>query len=154
RLQEHERLNLELQELQKNILKSMETTFLGITTQDNLPVERVIRTCNMTDAAFSYQVLEESEDWSETMVLEPRECRAYHVKGYHPRVPVRYSGALTGNVYTPGEAMAGMVVGRPADLDRDWRPWENHLVTGQDNSLQLKPIYTGQKSWPLGIQVR
>jgi serine/threonine protein kinase len=151
-LQERERLYVELQELQKNTLKSLETTFLELTTRNGLDVERVVRTCNKTETVFSYQVLEESGDWGETMVLEPEECRSYHVKGYHPRVPVRYSSSLTGNTYVPGEAMASMVVGRQPDLDRDWKPWENQLVTGQDNSLQLKPIHIGQ--WPLGSQVK
>jgi serine/threonine-protein kinase len=153
-LQERDRLTVELQDLQKNILKSMELTFLEITTRNGLDVERVVRTCNKTDTVLSYQVLEESGDWGETMVLEPEECRPYHLKGYHPRVPVRYSGALTGNVYTPGEALASMVVGRQPDLDSDWRPWENQLVLGQDDTLQLRTVHVGQGTWPLGSQVK
>jgi hypothetical protein len=154
RFQERERLTVELQERQKNILKSMETTFLEITTRNGLDVERVVRTCNKTETVFSFQLLEESGDWGETMMLEPEECRSYHLKGYHPLVPVRYSGAMTGNTYTPGEVMASMVIGRQPDLDRDWRPWENHLVLGQDNLLQLKAVHVGQKAWPLGSQVQ
>ncbi len=152
-LQERERLTVELQERQKHILKSMETTFLEITTRNGLDVERVVRTCNKTDTVFSFQVLEESGDWGETLMLEPDECRSYHLKGYHPLVPVRYSGAMTGNTYTPGEVMASMVIGRQPDLDRDWKPWENHLVLGQDNTVRLEAVHVGQKTWPLGSQV-
>jgi hypothetical protein len=49
--------------------------------------------------------------------------------------------------------MASMVIGRQPDLDRDWRPWENHLVLGQDNVPELKAVHVGQKAWPLGSQV-
>ena len=153
-LQERERLTVELQERQKNILSSMNTTFLEIATRNSLYVDRVIKICNGTDTLFSLQVLEETNDWADALMLDPGQCRVFHVKGHHPLVPMRYSGALTGNVYTEGEAMASIVAGWDADLDRDWKPWENHLVLGQDNTVRLEAVHVGQKTWPLGSQVQ
>jgi hypothetical protein len=38
--------------------------------------------------------------------------------------------------------MAGMVVGRVADLEADWRPWENQLVMDPGQGLLLRSTYT------------
>jgi serine/threonine-protein kinase len=153
-LQEKERLIQELQEHQKNILRSMETTLMELAIPNNLEVDCVVRTCNMTQVEFSYQVMEGTGDWSERMELEPGECRAYRVKGYHPSVLVRYRGALTQEVEMRGEAMAAIVIGQVPDLEEDWKPWQNQLVLGPDNSVQLKPVYVGPKPWPLGVTVQ
>jgi len=153
-LQEKEQLIQELKAHQKNILAAMETTLMDVAISNNQEVHCVVKTCNMTGSAFSYAVLEDNGDWSESMVLEPRECRTYRVNGYHPNVLVRYHGTLTQDVETQGEAMAAIVMGKAPDLERDWKPWENQLVLGPDNSVQLKPVYVGKKPWPLGITVQ
>jgi serine/threonine-protein kinase len=153
-LQEKEQLIQELQVDQKNILEAHETTLLEAAISNNLEVDRVVRTCNMTGSAFSYEVMEGNGDWSESMELEPRTCNTYHVKGYHPRVPVKYRGTLTQDVETRGEAMAAIVMGKQPDLEKDWKPWENQLVLGPDNSVQLKSVYVGKKRFPFSFTVQ
>ena len=127
RLQEKEQRIQELESHQKNILVAEKTTLMEAAISNNLEVDRIVRTCNMTGSALSYEVLEDTGDWSESMVLEPRECRSYRLKGYHPRVLVKYRGALTQDVETQGEAMAALRrfrtstgIGSPGRTSSSW----------------------------------
>ncbi|MCY1080521.1 hypothetical protein [Archangium lansingense] len=54
---------------------------------------------------------------------------------------MRFS-SLKDDLLVEDKALAGMVVGRMPDIDADWRPWENQLVSSQDNGIQLKPVYS------------
>lgn len=140
-LQENEQLKNELQKFQHQALKFLETTLLDTAVRNNLPAYRVVRTCNKTGTRLGYQYLDDERNWSEPLVLEPGSCISRWLTGYHAQVPVRFS-SLKDDVTVEDKALAGMVVGRVPDTDVDWRPWENQLVLGQDNELQLKPVYS------------
>jgi serine/threonine-protein kinase len=153
-LQEKDQLIQELREHEKNLLASIERPLMEFAIPNDLGVDRVVRTCNLTSAELSYQLMEEQGDWSERMLLEPNECRTYRVRGYRPNVPMKYRGPQTGGLDIEGEALAGMVIGQVADLEKAWRPWQNQLVLGPDNSVQLKNVYAGLAPWPLGVTVQ
>ena len=146
-LEQNEQLEDELRKFQNHALKFLETILLDTAVHNNLQAYRVVRTCNKTDARLSYQFMDEERNWSEPMVLEPQSCIARWLPGYQARVPVRYS-SLKDDIIVEDNALAGMVVGRMPDLDTDWKPWENQLVPGQDDGIQLKSVYL--ETGPLG----
>ncbi|MFY0565382.1 protein kinase domain-containing protein [Archangium lansingense] len=140
-LQENEQLKNELQKFQQQALKFLERTLLDTAVHNNLQAARVVRTCNKTGTRFLYQYLDDERNWSEPLLLEPGGCSSYWVRGYHAQVPMRFS-SLKDDLLVEDKALAGMVVGRMPDIDADWRPWENQLVSSQDNGIQLKPVYS------------
>jgi serine/threonine-protein kinase len=146
-LQQNEQLKDELQKFKHQSLKFLERTLLDTAVHNNLQAYRVVRTCNKTDTRLSYQFMDDERNWSDPMVLEPQSCISRWLPGYQARVPVRY-GSLKDDVTVEDNALAGMVVGRVPDLDADWKPWENQLVAGQDNAIQLKSVYL--ETGPLG----
>ncbi|WP_375771902.1 protein kinase [Archangium gephyra] len=139
-LQENEQLKNELQQFQHQALKFLEMTLLDTAVHNNLQAFRVLRTCNKTGTVLSYQYLDDERNWSEPLVLEPGNCISRWMTGYLAQVPVRVT-SLKDGVTVEDNALAGMVVGRMPDTEADWRPWENQLVPGQDNGIQLKPVY-------------
>jgi eukaryotic-like serine/threonine-protein kinase len=140
-LQQNEQLKDELQKFQHQALKFLEMTLLDTSVRNNdLPVSRAVRTCNKTGTVLSYQYMNDERNWSEALVLEPGRCLSHWLPGYHAQVPVRIT-SLRDNLTMEDKALAGMVVGRVPDTDVDWRPWENQIVLGQDQGLQLKPVF-------------
>ncbi|REG34591.1 serine/threonine protein kinase [Archangium gephyra] len=140
-LQQNEQLKEELQTFQQQALKFLEMTLLDTSVRNNdLPVSRAVRTCNKTGIVLSYQYMNDERNWSEALVLEPGRCLSHWLPGYHAQVPVRIT-SLRDNLTVEDKALAGMVVGRVPDTDVDWKPWENQIVLGQDQVLQLKPVF-------------
>lgn len=143
-LQQHTQRLDELQKHQDQFLRFIDYVLLDATAPTGLPVHRVVRLCNQTDALVAYRMKDENQRWSEQRELEPRECAAHELHGSQPHVPVRF--ILSDGVSHDLEAMAGVVVGRLPEPDVDWKPWENQLVAGPDGSLQLKWDYQERRS--------
>jgi serine/threonine-protein kinase len=139
-LQQNEQLKDELQKFQHQALRFLEMTLLDTAVHNNLTAYRVLRTCNKTGTALSYQYMDDERNWSDPLVLRPEDCISRWMTGYHAQVPVRVTSLKDGTT-VEDKALAGMVVGRVPDNDVDWRPWENQLVPSQDQGLQLKPVY-------------
>jgi hypothetical protein len=142
-LQQHEQLKDELEKFQQQSLKFLERTLLATAVGNNLNAYRVVRTCNKAGTRLSYQYLDEDTGtWSEPMILGPNDCITRWLAGYHAQVPVRFS-SLKDDLTVEDKALAGMVVGPMApDTDKDWRPWENQIVSSQDAGLELKSVYS------------
>jgi serine/threonine-protein kinase len=139
-VQQHEQLHAELQSFQDHALKFMEGVLLDTATRNSLQVYRVFRLCNRTDVALTYRFRNEAQVWSELRELAPHGCDSGVVQGYQPRVPVTLIPA-SGGTPLQAEAMSGVVVGWVPDRETEWKPWENELVAGPDNALQLKPLF-------------
>lgn len=139
RLQRSEQRTLELQSAQERALKLVENTLTDTAVRNNLQGYRAVRTCNKTAESLTYQYQDETKGWSEPMLLAPQQCTAHWLTGYRARVPVRFGTAQSGLVQ--GEALAGLVLGRPPELDFDWKPWDNQLVPSASQGVELQSIY-------------
>jgi serine/threonine-protein kinase len=142
----------ELTKLQDRSMDFMEHVLLATAVPNALSVHRVVRLCNQTDAPVTYRVQEdEAGHWSEQREIEPRACDArWLATGYQPRVPVRL--IPQDGIAQQVDAMAGVVVGRMADTEVDWRPWENQLFSAPDGSLQMKWAYREPPSLRSALQ--
>ena len=144
RLQLAEQRVQELQGARTQVLTVLENTLTDTTLHNKLEGHSAFRVCNRTSELLKLQYLDDVGNWSALVVLDVQACDTQWMHGPRARVPVLFSSVRGGSsTATQGELLAGVVVGRMPDLDADWRPWDNQIVSTSPQGFEVKSTYLG-----------